>query len=105
MMFRKVYRLVVKMTDGPRSIHAGKGEFKSYDPSQWPAEAKIKVHVGNGSGDRETQLGQLQMILGMQREWFANFGPQNPIVGVEQLHNTAEDMLRVMGHRSADAYF
>tara|TARA_R100001086_G_scaffold211289_1_gene127191 strand:+ start:3300 stop:5462 length:2163 start_codon:yes stop_codon:yes gene_type:complete len=105
MMFRKVYRLVVKMTDGPRSIHAGKGEFKQYDPSQWPAEAKIKVHVGNGSGDRETQLGQLQMILGMQREWFANFGPNNPIVGIEQLYNTAEDILRVMGHRSADSYF
>lgn len=105
MMFRKVYRLVVKMADGPRSIHAGKGEFKQYDPSQWPAEAKIKVHVGNGSGDRETQLGQLQMILGMQREWVANYGPGNPVVTLEHLYNTVEDMMRVMGQRSADQYF
>ena len=105
MMFRKVYRLVVKMADGPRSIHAGKGEFKQYDPSQWPSEAKIKVHVGNGSGDRETQLGQLQMILGMQREWIANYGPGNPVVTLEHLHNTVEDMMRVMGQRSADQYF
>jgi hypothetical protein len=105
MMFRKVYRLVVKMTDGPRSIHAGKGEFKQYDPSQWPAEAKIKVHVGNGSGDRESQLGQLQMILGMQREMVANYGLDNPIVTIDKLHNTVEDMMRVMGQRSADSYF
>ncbi len=105
MMFRKVYRLVVKMTDGPRSIHAGKGEFKEYDPSQWPAEAKIKVHVGNGSGDRESQLGQLQMILGMQREMVANYGLDNPIVTINELHNTVEDMMRVMGQRSADSYF
>lgn len=105
MMFRKIYRLVVKMTDGPRSIHAGKGEFKQYDPSQWPAEAKIKVHVGNGSGDRETQLNQLQMVLGMQREWVANFGVGNPIVTINELHNTVEDIMRVMGHRSADSYF
>ncbi len=105
MMFRKVYRLVVKMTDGPRSIHAGKGEFKQYDPSQWPPEAKIKVHVGNGSGDRESQLGQLQMILGMQREMVANYGLDNPIVTINELHNTVEDMMRVMGQRSADSYF
>lgn len=105
MMFRKIYRLVVKMADGPRTIHAGKGKFKEYDPTQWPPEAKIKVHVGNGSGDRESQLGQLQMILGMQREWVANFGPGNPIVTIKHLHNTVEDMLRVMGQRSADQYF
>lgn len=104
-MFRKIYRLVVKMSDGPRSIHAGKGEFKTYDPSQWPAEAKIKVHVGNGSGDRESQLGQLQMILGMQREMVANYGLDNPIVTIKELHNTVEDMMRVMGQRSADSYF
>jgi type III secretory pathway component EscV len=104
-MFRKVYRLVTSMADGPRKIHAGKGEFKEYDPSQWPTEAKIKVHVGNGSGDRETQLGQLQLILGMQREWIANYGLQNPIVTVDELHNTVEAMMRVMGQRSADQYF
>jgi len=104
-MFRKVYRLVTSMADGPRKIHAGKGEFKEYNPSQWPTEAKIKVHVGNGSGDRETQLGQLQMILGMQREWIANYGLQNPIVTVDELHNTVEAMMRVMGQRSADQYF
>ena len=105
MMFRKIYRLVTSMTDGPRKIHAGKGEFKEYDPSQWPSEAKIKVHVGNGSGDRETQLGQLQMILGMQREWVANYGLGNPIVTVDELHNTVEAMMRVMGQRSADQFF
>lgn len=105
MMFRKIYRLVVKMTDGPRSIHAGKGEFKQYDPSQWPSEAKIKVHVGNGSGDRETQLNQLGMIASMQKEVIANYGLGNPFVTPVHYHNTIEDMLRVMGQRGADSYF
>lgn len=104
-MFRKIYRLVVKMSDGPRTIHSGKGKFQQYDPSQWPPEAKIRVHVGNGSGDRETQLGQLMQVLGLQREWVANFGPGNPIVGIQELHNTVEDIGRVMGMRSVDQYF
>ena len=104
-MFRKIYRLVVSEQDGPRSIHIGKGQFKEYDPSQWPPEAKIRVHVGNGSGDRETQLGQLMQVLGMQREWVANYGAGNPIVGIKELHNTVDDMGRVMGMRSMDQYF
>lgn len=104
-MFRKIYRLVVSEQDGPRSIHTGKGKFKEYDPSQWPPEAKIKVHVGNGSGDRESQIGQLMQILGLQREWVANFGPGNPIVGLGELHNTMNDIGRVMGMRTMDQYF
>ena len=104
-MFRKIYRLVVKMSEGPQSIHMGKGKSAEFDPSQWPEEAKIKVHVGNGSGDRESQLGQLMNVLGMQREWMQNFGPGNPIVTIKHMHNTVEDMMRVMGMRNADRHF
>lgn len=105
MMFRKIYRLVVSQQESSRSVHMGKGRFKRFDPSQWPSEAKIRVHVGNGTGDRETQLNQLMMLLGLQREWVANFGPGNPIVGVEQLHNMVEEIGRTIGRRSVDEFF
>jgi len=105
MMFRKIYRIVVSQQEQSRSVHMGKGRFKRFDPGQWPAEAKIRVHVGNGTGDRETQLNQLMMLLGLQREWVANFGPGNPIVGVEQLHNMVEEIGRTIGRRSVDEFF
>ncbi|TNE58624.1 MAG: hypothetical protein EP341_03140 [Sphingomonadales bacterium] len=105
MMFRKMYRLIVQNTAKPQSVHMGKGKFREFDPSQWAPEAKIRIHVGNGTGDRETQLNQRMMLLGLQREWVANFGPGNPIVGVKQLHAMVEDIGRIIGLRSVDQYF
>lgn len=104
-MFRKIYRLVTRHVSSPEQVHMGKGQFKEFLPASWSPEATIRIHVGNGSGDRETQLNQLMMILGLQREWVANFGPGNPIVGIQQLHATAEDIGRVIGMRSIDRHF
>jgi hypothetical protein len=104
-MFRKLYNVIVRNAKGPQEVHAGKGQFKQYSPSSWPPEAKIRVHVGLGTGDREAQIGQLIQIQAMQREWVANYGLSNPIVTMKELHNTVEDMGRVMGMRGMDQYF
>ncbi len=105
MMFRKIYRLVVKNAQGPDSIHVGKGNFQTFNPSQWPAEAKVRVHVGMGTGDRETMLNQQMMILGLQREMVANYGMSNPIVGITELHNSVEEIGRIIGKRTVDPFF
>jgi hypothetical protein len=105
MMFRKMYRLLVSNVDKPQQMHMGKGKFEQFNPSQWAPEAKIRIHVGNGSGDRETQLGQLMTMLSLQREVVANYGLGNPIVTAQHLHATMEDIGRTMGMRSIDQYF
>ncbi|WP_287994347.1 hypothetical protein [Acidiphilium sp.] len=104
-MFQKMYRLVTRHLTKPVKLHLGKGRFKEYLPSNWAPEAKIWVHVGNGSGDRETQLGQLMAMQAGQKEFIAAFGKGNPIVTPQKLHNLQEDIGRVMGMRTIDQYF
>ena len=104
-MFQKIYRLVTRNLTKPVRQHAGKGKFKEYLPSSWAPEAKVWVHVGNGSGDRETQLGQLMAMQAGQKEFVAAFGIGNPIVTIQHMHNLQEDIGRVMGMRSIDQYF
>ena len=105
MMFRKMYRLVTAQVQGSDRMHMGKGRFKEFTPSTWAPEAKIRIHVGNGSGDRETQLNQLMMMQAGQKEFVANFGLSNPIVTIQHMHNLQEDIGRVIGMRSIDQYF
>ena len=105
MMFRKMYRLVIAKQEGGQKLHVGKGQFKEFTPQQWAPEAKVRIHVGNGSGDRETQLNQLMMLQAGQKEFVANFGMANPIVGIKQLYALQEDIGRVIGMRGITQYF
>ncbi len=104
MMFRKFYRLMVRNQQRPQQMRIGK-EWRTYTPSTWNAEARVRVHVGLGTGDRDTELQMLGGIFNMQKEYVARFGPQNPFVTPKHMHNTIEKMVRVMGERSADAFF
>lgn len=118
MMFRKFFRLLVRQskrqieeaaTAGKKApanpkLRVGR-EWVTFTPSTWDEEAKVRVHVGQGTGDRETQVGQLTMLLAQQKEIVAQYGIDNPIATPEKLHNTISDIGRVMGFRSMDRYF
>lgn len=103
-LFRKYFRLLVRNQDRPQSVRIGK-EWKTYTPSTWGQEARVRVHVGHGTGDRETQIGQLMMLLGLQEKVVATLGVANPIVTPKHMHRTMEHIARVMGFRTVDQFF
>lgn len=102
--FSKYLRLCIKHMKGPQKRRIGK-EWKTFEPEKWSKSARVRVHVGQGTGNRQAQLVQLNLIKGMQTEVVRTFGPANPFVTPAHLHNTAEQMVRVMGFRSADPFF
>lgn len=118
MMFRKFYRLLVTQTrkaaegaqaEGKKppaepNLRVGK-QWVTFTPSSWSEEAKVRVHVGQGTGDREAQIGQLMMLLGLQREVVANYGISNPVVTPKHLHHSIEQIGKVMGFRLMDPFF
>lgn len=118
LMFKKFYRLLVRQSRKgiEDSTAAGKQApahpkirvgrlWVTFTPSTWDEEAKVRVHVGQGTGDRQTQVGQLTMILNEQKAVIANYGVGNPFVTPDKPYNTICDMGRVMGFRSMDRYF
>ncbi len=104
-MFRKMYRLIVQQQSGQHKLHMGDGKFRTFSPSQWSPDAKVRIHVGNGTGDRQTKINQLRLVQQGQKEFMGAYGKNNPIVGVKQLYQLQEDIGREMGMRSIDPYF
>lgn len=103
-MFRKYFRLLVRNQQRPQNVRIGK-QWKTYTPSTWDAEARVRVHVGHGTGDRETQVGQLMMLLQLQEKVVALLGVANPVVTPKHMHRTMEHITRVMGFRNEDQFF
>jgi hypothetical protein len=117
-MFKKYFRLLVRQTKQGIADAAEQGKkppanpilrvgrmWVTYTPAEWSEEAKVRVHVGQGTGDRDTQVAQLTTILGQQKELVATYGIDNPFATPAMLHNTISDIGRVMGFRSMARYF
>ena len=104
MLFRKILKTIVMNQDGPRTLQLT-GKWVSVDPRSWNADMKVSVHVGLGTGSRETQLGYLNVIKQTQEQILLQAGPSNPIVTLENYYNTLSRMVETAGFRSPDPYF
>lgn len=100
----KLYRLVHKHQDQARSVKIA-GQWQNIDPRAWEAEMRCTVSVGLGTGAREKQLVMLQMIQADQVAAYQAFGPGNPVVTIEHMHNLVAEKLRVMGFKTPDKFF
>ena len=104
MLFSKALKLVINHQEGPREIFK-EGSWKSVDPSQWNEDLRPIVHVGLGTGSRETQLAFLNMLAQKQELIFTQGGAQNPLVTPQEYYHVMEEMTEVMGYRSAEKFF
>lgn len=103
-LFRKILKTIVRNQDGPRTIQL-RGKWVPVDPRSWNAEMKVSVHVGLGTGSRETEISYLNLIKQTQENILLQAGPNNPIVTMVNYYNTLERMVEAVGFRSAEPYF
>jgi hypothetical protein len=75
------------------------------DPRVWDAELDATVNVGLGTGREDQKSAMLGQVMQIQMQAIANYGPMNPLSGIEQLRNTLADMLAINGIPNADRYF
>ena len=102
--FLGLLKLVIAHADKPRTMMVN-GEFVEYDPRTWDAGMNCTINVGLGGGTKERDMASLQVVLNMQREIIAAFGPDNPFVKPEQLYNSLQKMTETTGLPSADPFF
>jgi hypothetical protein len=102
--FKGLLRLIVAHHDKPRTKRI-RGEWVEFNPAVWNVDMDCTVNVGLGAGSRERDMMALQMVKATQAELLQAFGPDNPFVKPENLHNMLEKMTEVAGFVSADPYF
>lgn len=73
------------------------------DPRGWKTRNDMTINVGLGTGGKAQQFAQTMALGNVQKEMVAA-GKTN-IVGDAQLYNTAAELTRIMGHKSADQFF
>ena len=102
--FEGLLRLIIAHSDEARTMLVN-GEFVQYDPRTWDADMRCTIAIGLGGGTKERDLASLQIVLNMQKEALAAFGPDNPFVKPEQLYNTMQKITETTGLPSADPFF
>lgn len=87
-----------KNQDMPKMVKL-RNEWIEIDPTSWP-EMNVDVNVGIGTGDKEKQLSDLNMILERQIQ-----GLQIGMATPKNIMHTMSKSLALMGYKNADAYF
>jgi hypothetical protein len=98
-LLQKAYDLLVSRMDAEELIYFD-NKWVPVNPVEWSASMKVVVDVGIGTGSRDVHMQNLQTIMGMQEKWASVFGLNTPVVTPQHMHNTAEELVRVMGYRS-----
>jgi hypothetical protein len=77
-----------------------RNKWVTVDPREFKERNDMTINVGLGSGSKEAQIMQLQMILGIQTQAL-QIGLAKPA----NLYHTAERMLAMMGYKDAQRFF
>jgi hypothetical protein len=94
--FGRVFELLQKYQDKPMQMRMG-GAWADIDPREWREGFDMEIKVGLGSGKKDQMLMHLMPIKQTQEQILMQFGPENPLVGLEQYHNTLSDLVKNAG--------
>jgi len=103
-LFCQILRLMATHSTKAEMLRIN-GNYVPMDPRVWDTELDATVNVGLGTGREEQKTAALGQTLQMQMQAIQNFGPTNPLAGIQQLRNTLVDMLALNGVANADRYY
>lgn len=103
-LFKGLLRLVTRHQDKPRTIRL-RNEWVTFDPRHWNAEMDVKINTGLGAGTRERDMMVMQQVLTLQEKLLGAFGPDNPFVKPDNLHNSITKLVEAAGLTSPADYF
>lgn len=102
--FKLLLRTIIRHQDVPRTVRL-RDNWVAFDPRHWNAEMDVTVNTGLGAGTRERDMMMMQIIMGLQEKMLAGFGPDNPFVKPENVHNAVSKMVESAGLRTPSLYF
>ncbi len=103
-LMKGLLRLVVAHQDKPLTIRL-RNQWVQIDPCSWNADMDLSVNVGLGYGMTEDRVAVLQEIKTTQEAIIQQYGPSNPLVGLDQYRNALAKLMELGGFKDASSYF
>ena len=99
----KIRDMLIEDNKLPMSIKQG-NEMVQVDPRTW-ATLDCKVNVAGAMINHQEKMTFLTMILEKAMAFIAEFGLDNPMVGLKQVQRMLMEMTAIMGFRNPDQFF
>jgi hypothetical protein len=103
-LFTGILKLLVKHQTTVRTVFL-RGKVVQIDPSQWSPEMSVTPTVALGRGTPQEQLAFLAQVLGKQEMIIMQYGPDNPICGLEEYYFTLSRLVELGGWRNVGSFF
>ncbi len=103
-LFRGILREITQNQRQARVINL-RNKWVSIDPRAWKANMDVTCNVALGAGTSREKLAVLEKVLAKQEQIFATVGPDNPLVSINEYHNTLTEMLALSGFKNGSKYF
>lgn len=98
-LFRMMLKFVTRYQDKKAMMRVN-GEWAEIDPREWEDGFDMSVSVGQNTGNRSVQAGQITQLIGLQQA-LAQFGIATP----QNLYHAAKKLPHVLGYKDADQFF
>lgn len=102
--FKGVLKMVIQHQDKAKIIRL-RNKFVPIDPRGWDSSMDMIVNIALGRGSDEQRAAFLMQILGLQKEAIQTYGPNNPIVSLEQLRSTLADLTKLAGYMDPSKFW
>lgn len=105
---KRLYKLLLQMfvahQDKPRMIRL-RNEFVEIDPRPWNANMDVTINVALSAGTVQERMAMLQYQWEKQSEAYSALGPNNGVVSLGQIRNTASKIVELSGFKDASQFW
>jgi hypothetical protein len=100
----KTIATIARQNPNPDEMMRIDGEFVPVDPRSWGVDMDMETTVGIGNNKHEERMMMLQMMQQQQMQVYGTYGPQNGLVTLTNIRNTAADLMTLGGLPNVDRY-
>jgi hypothetical protein len=80
-----------------------RNQWVPVDPRQWKTRKDLTINVGLGTGNKQEKVGQLMMLIGLQRE--ALVAGKSNLVNDANLFNAAKELTKLLDYKDPELFF
>ncbi len=102
--FKGLLHLVVQHQDKPKIIRL-RNKFVPIDPRGWTADMDMVVNIALGRGSDEQRMMFLQQIAAKQEQILQQYGPNNPMVSIQQYVSTLNQITQLAGFQNPAQFY
>lgn len=102
--FKGLLHLVVQHQDKPKIIRL-RNKFVPIDPRGWTADMDMIVNIALGRGSDEQRMMFLQQIAAKQEQIIQQYGPNNPMVSIQQYVSTLNQITQLAGFQNPAQFY